>query len=754
MPGVADALNLRPTETVNSPTYASDRQQIFAPQYLMPGNPVGHTAGITKGALTGVGKLTSGDSLSQFAGLAATGGLIAPLAGASAILGGAGAVMGAKGVYSGLKGAGKAYLYGNPAEGDEQLGETIPNALMMLPLGIEAGRHVPEIVRRSIAGDINEPIPGMGGMTPASRFAAVKRLGINPNAADATNSPILQMVRRGNEGSAAGGHIYEKTKGANIEALTAATNDTLDAQSPSDPETSGRYIMDQLQKPFIDLQNRADDSISSLSPLGREQGGARLQSILKSDQQDLYQRGGDQEQAIRDQYGDMPIASYDPMRSTARTILQQNAPVDQLVPHLQQKQTRGIMQDIAKLGQPQPAPPGSAFSILDAVANPDRPQGVQSAAPRPTVGDLLDMRTRLMDAQKNNNELVKGSAAADIDQQVGATHQSIERTLPPEGNEDWLKANEIWRDMKETYDDPSSPFYHAVRTPTPSTLVEGVGGPSPEGVAALQKRAGDEGVGIVARGVGEKMLGRTNTGEYDLGNFGARFERTPEGYRQALFGDQHDPLQKIGQDYQQIAPLRKAAYDTPPEKLVQGVGPQTGSAFRDIAPLIGERGVGAVQRGVTEKLLRTDRNDQFNFPTFAGKLNNLPGDYQAALFGEGPGGGGRLHDIGTAANMLDFNPNRSGTGHQVQKMGEVGSMLSAPGSALALGMTGHPVLAAGAVAGPGAYNAAQYGVARMMNSPRFVDWLMTPRQRPNPFSAPEATAAALGGRKKATLYGK
>jgi hypothetical protein len=82
-PSVSRFLHLTPSETHNSPTYESDREQLIAPQYLMPGNPQGHVAGVVKGALTGAGKLASSKSMATAAALAATGGLAAPLAPAS-----------------------------------------------------------------------------------------------------------------------------------------------------------------------------------------------------------------------------------------------------------------------------------------------------------------------------------------------------------------------------------------------------------------------------------------------------------------------------------------------------------------------------------------------------------------------------------------------------------------------------------------------------------------------------------------------
>jgi hypothetical protein len=727
LPKVADALHLHPTETVNSPTYQSDKEQLLAPQYIMPNNPHGHTAGIARGALTGLGKLSSGESLGTMGAMAATAGLAAPLAPAAAALKIGGAAVGAKGVGEGLFGAGKAYFKGDSAGGDEQLGETLPNALMMMPLAAEGARRVPEAVRRVLAGDIDAQIPGQGRMTAANRYGAMLRAGMSPNAADATNSPVMQAVRRGNEGSAGGGHFYERLKGENLQAASDAASNLEDSQSPLDPETGGGLIGSRLKQPFLDLQDRANDQLSAMSPLGREEGGASLQGLAKSKMDEMHNQATEEYKDLSEQYGATPAAKPGTVSNEATDILRKNERFAKQSPSLISRKVMNVVEDASRLGGTEQ----------------------QEAMGPPTVSDLIRNRSALMDLTRDP-EIVKSAHAADIQRLIGAHDAAIMESLPPEGQAAWRATNAKWESMKNTFDNPSNPFYHAVRTGTPSTLTEGVGGPSPEGVDALRKITGDEGVGIVRRGVGEKLLGRSGTGEFDLKNFGNRLERTPEEYRENLFGsDGHEQLRKIASDYADIEPYRAAAFDTPPEKLVQGVGPQTGSAMRDLAPRIGAEGVGAIQRGVTDKLLRTDRHGEFNFPMLGGRWNNMPEDYKGALFGESPGGTARLDDLAISANTLDFNPNRSGTGHQLQKISDVGSLLQAPASAAAAAFTGHPIMAAGLLAGPVAYNAAQYGIGRTMNSPTFVKWLMTPKPSKPFFGSPAWKAAvAAGGPKR------
>ena len=144
LPKVADALNLHPTETVNSPTYQSDKGQVIAPQYLIPGTPKSATGNVTKGVLQGVGTLTSGRNMATAAGIAATAGLAAPLAGGVgtgatlARYAGSGAkvgmaAVGAKGLYDQGKQAATLYGNGDKAGAEQAAGAMIPNAALMLP---------------------------------------------------------------------------------------------------------------------------------------------------------------------------------------------------------------------------------------------------------------------------------------------------------------------------------------------------------------------------------------------------------------------------------------------------------------------------------------------------------------------------------------------------------------------------------------------------------------------------------------------
>ena len=79
--------------------------------------------------------------------------------------------------------------------------------------------------------------------------------------------------------------------------------------------------------------------------------------------------------------------------------------------------------------------------------------------------------------------------------------------------------------------------------------------PTPERVEQIRDRVGDEGVGIVARGVAERLLGTTANGVRDFEHFPARLRGLSEAFLQALFGAQgHQQLQDIATTASVIVP--------------------------------------------------------------------------------------------------------------------------------------------------------------------------------------------------------
>lgn len=108
-----------------------------------------------------------------------------------------------------------------------------------------------------------------------------------------------------------------------------------------------------------------------------------------------------------------------------------------------------------------------------------------------------------------------------------------------------------WRDI----------FRWAAETDKPNEIVPAfvewlLASPTPERVQQIRDRVGEEGVGIVARGVAERLLGTSATGFHDFERFPARLRGLPEGFLQALFGAQrYQELKDIATTASVIVPF-------------------------------------------------------------------------------------------------------------------------------------------------------------------------------------------------------
>lgn len=255
--------------------------------------------------------------------------------------------------------------------------------------------------------------------------------------------------------------------------------------------------------------------------------------------------------------------------------------------------------------------------------------------PTPTVGDLMalrrdfhEMRVRLVGRNESSPDVLRD--IAEIDRQADLLDGAIEQALSTEQWEGWLKVTTAWKELEDTYENPASVFYHAVRTNDPSTLPNEfadwlLASPTIERVKILRDRLGDEGFGVIQRSVSERLLGRAETGEYDFRGFPDRFENLDEGFREELFGSHHKGLR----------------------------------------------------------------------------------------------------DIAAAARMVAPDDHRAKSSKGVQKPVEIGMTIGLLGAAVLEAWKGHPWAAGLTIAVPVLYHAGQYGLAKLMNNPTCVDWLMT-----------------------------
>ncbi|MCU1247098.1 MAG: hypothetical protein JWQ49_127 [Edaphobacter sp.] len=359
--------------------------------------------------------------------------------------------------------------------------------------GVTKVRNLPSTLKTALQGPINEPIVPGGTLTPSARYANAKTLGVNLDAADATNNGFLKGVKTLNQNSLAGAGKYEALHNANVTALGDATDATLDQMHPGD----------------------------------RQSGGQTIQQALKADHQNLKTEADWNYKDLDRQVGAAPIDAA-PLGKAAADILNQQAEYQKMFPSLTPPKTMGILRDVAKLGEPAAA--------VDELGNPTSTPPVQ-----PTFAQLQALRSDLHGATMTNPDMIPGQGAAWLKQLTAATDNTMtgaESGLNPSQLAQFREANDYWSDAKNTYDNPSNPYYSAVRTDNPSSLYGGIGPKTVEGAKAMQKRLGgpeSPAMGAVQRGTVEGALKTTNDGSPNFKTFGTQWNRVPSDYRNALF---------------------------------------------------------------------------------------------------------------------------------------------------------------------------------------------------------------------------
>lgn len=369
--------------------------------------------------------------------------------------------------------------------------------------GPKALESVPGMAKGFLRGPVDEPIVGTS-VTPAARFASAKNLGVNLDAADATNNPLLQGVKKLNENSLLGGNSYDILKASNTAALGKAT----------------------------------DGFLTSLYDGDRESGGADIQGALKADQAGLH---GDATEGFQKLPQDYPLPGAADLGTYAQQLKADQTPYYGQFPSLQPNKAMNVLDDVGRLSPNQPV--GAKFpwaqTNSDAAAN---------------FGTIQRLRSDLLDFNRNNPDIVKNQSGGwmqDLAGKADSVMTNGANGLPPEQASLFRAANAKWEDMKKTYDDPSSPLYQAVRTQNPSTLYGGIGSKTAENAQNLVRRLapGEEpspALGALRRGTVEGALKTTNDGSPNFKTFGTQLNRVPADYRASLFSpDQNVTLKDL-----------------------------------------------------------------------------------------------------------------------------------------------------------------------------------------------------------------
>lgn len=515
MPRVADTLGLHPT-TAYGPEYERQGEQLISPEELVPGNPTSTAGQITKGALRGTGEMTSAPSMATAAGVAATGGLgeAVPAVGA-AIKYGAGAtgayqtlksLLAAKNLRSQAQAAqagGDANAAKNlQAESNEAVGGTIPGAVAMLPAAAEAVGKVAS--RGGARPGLDEVIPG-DTVTPRQQYEAAQARGVNLDRAQATGSGKSSAAKKIVEHSLGGRSAFENNTKSNLNALDAWAND--------------------LQSPQV------KDGRPGTALMSREQFGNAAKQALTEHQKRLNEDAGKIYDDLTHRVGNVQPDTTD-VSDLAKKIVDENKDYYAEHPELLKGGSGHAWAIVNDLARTEKAPAKTVQTgLVDASGQPLT--RTTDATPRQTAtwSDLHRLRSDLMD-QYRSPDLVGSRAEGWLKQLVGSVDNSMTGAASKLSGGDqarFREANDLYSQMKGTYDDPTHPFYSLVRSPDGLTAANTLHGLKPE-IARQFTKAANEAyrpnlVDQYGRQTISRILDPNGDGTFDLKNLPSRLNR-------------------------------------------------------------------------------------------------------------------------------------------------------------------------------------------------------------------------------------
>ncbi len=280
-------------------------------------------------------------------------------------------------------------------------------------------------------------------------------MGVQPNAAEATASGPLSQAVRVNQSSLTAAPAYARARSANLAALNRFTNEKLVSASPQPTDAGLDTVQNDLQRTRSSIEAahyaQASHILDHASPVGPEEGGAAVQRGLQSAQASLQD---DAAQGFED------LDAFTGNRKLSGATIQQTA--------------KNIYDSYADYAAQHPSlVPAEAWKTVKELAGADndfqsKPMG---------FSEVQQLRSDLLEKARKNPDIVNNQAGGWLERLAQAADQTMTEGaggLNPEGVKMFRGANEAWAKMKGTYDNPSHPFYQAVRTQSPSTLVNGI----------------------------------------------------------------------------------------------------------------------------------------------------------------------------------------------------------------------------------------------------------------------------------------
>lgn len=656
-----------------------------------------------------------------------------------------------EGNYSGAAGT----VAGNALVG--AAGEALPKAVGGTVRGAKAGT---QFLKGKLAdlqapvADLNKPI-APGDLTPKERWEAANSMGVNLDRAQATNAPMPKIAKRMTEHSLMGNTVFDKNNAANVEALHAHANGILDSTAPAMPrEEFGNLAKEKLGAHRAELKDEAGqlDSANALkdsiapTEMGREEFGDNVKDAMAEHRMRLDDRVTQLYEGLDGRLGEIK-PDISAIRDQAKGIYVKN------------KRFYDDHPELLKGGD------ARAWAIVKDFA---RDASKDPKAPRDNWSDLQRARSHLLDLTRSP-EFIGDLATGWVKQLTGAidgTMTSAEKTqgLKPQDIKEFRQANSIYKGMKETYDNPQSPFYWVSRQDglkAANKLNELSPTEARQFRESMEQAGHPELINQQQRQAVSRMMDPAGNGQIDLAGFAKRWDKAPK----EELGNIVEPAHMSALDDLAQRTKVETPYDRPGSKLAQVIDAPDGLAaskamFTDSGALrLTPEDVRQLQEADPALLPHLQRQAMSRVFDPAGNgvadLKNLPSRWNRAQKESmqgvlTPEQIKNLDDIASVTKTVSLDSNPSGTAKVAQPAAEAAGAVGGLASGISTAVMGHPLAGAVTAAGVPAGMLAEQAIAKRMVDPKATAALM---DRATPAAPAPATApAATPGGKVATTF--
>ena len=373
---------------------------------------------------------------------------------------------------------------------------------------------LPDTAARAVVGpDVDRVIPG-DTVTPRQQYVAAKNQGVQLDLAQAGGGTVAKAAKRVTENSLLGKGLFEKLQAQNIGAVNGAAQQLMDS--------------------------------ATNVPMSREDFGNLAKTRLADSQQAMNGQAGELFDQLTKEAGSSQPDLAD-VRAQAQKIISDNQGYYANHPELLKGgsgQAWSIVNSLAK--DKAPAPSTTTVSpILDS-SGKSITTTMPGAAPTPdTWTDLHRLRTDLMD-QYRSPDIVGSRAEGWLKQLTGAVDTSMTGAssgLSPAQTATFRTANDIYGQMKDTFDNTQSKLYHVVRAPDGLTAANQLADVKPE-VARFIMAQAPELLPQMQRQVISRLLNPAGNEVMDLRNLPSRFGRAQKESLEGVLSPQQ--IQNMG----------------------------------------------------------------------------------------------------------------------------------------------------------------------------------------------------------------